>query len=122
VPAALTATVAPGEVALDWADNAEPDVAGYVVYRAFGENGTYARLTGDPIAASTYVDNTVPVGSTGFYRVTAVDVTGNESAAATASGTVTEGSGETRPLNVFVAGDSTASVYLYCPGVCCTSR
>ncbi|MGY2067595.1 pectinesterase family protein, partial [Blastococcus sp. SYSU DS0619] len=110
-PTALTAEVAPGAVTLDWADNAEADVAGYVVYRALSESGTYARLTGDPITASTYLDNTVPVGSTGYYRVTAVDVTGNESAATTASATVTEGSGETRPLNVFVIGDSTASVY-----------
>ncbi|MCZ2835966.1 pectinesterase family protein [Modestobacter sp. VKM Ac-2985] len=110
-PAGLAATVAPGAVTLDWADNAESDAAGYVVYRALTEAGSYARLTSSPITASTYLDNTVPVGSTGWYRVTAVDVTGNESAAATASATVTEGSGETRPLSVFVIGDSTASVY-----------
>ena len=110
-PAGLAATAGPGTVTLDWADNVDADLGGYVVYRALAENGTYARLTGDTITASTYQDNTVPVGSTGFYRVTAVDVTGNESAPTTATATVTEGSGETRPLNIFIAGDSTASVY-----------
>ncbi|MQA33381.1 pectin esterase, partial [Modestobacter roseus] len=43
--------------------------------------------------------------------MTAVDVTGNESPVATVNATVTEGNGETRPLSVFVIGDSTASVY-----------
>ncbi|MGY1681907.1 pectinesterase family protein [Geodermatophilus sp. SYSU D01176] len=110
-PAGLTAEPGAGSVTLDWADSTEEDLAGYVVHRTLSGGDNYARLTGTPIPASTYVDTTVPVGTTASYRVTAVDRTGNESAPATASATVTEASTETRPLSVFVAGDSTSSIY-----------
>ncbi|MGY1635472.1 pectinesterase family protein [Geodermatophilus sp. SYSU D00742] len=110
-PAGLSATAGPGTLALDWTDSREEDLAGYLVHRSLGTSGSYARLTATPIADSSYVDRTVPVGTTASYRVTAVDLVGNGSDAATVRGTVTEASTETRPLRVFVAGDSTASVY-----------
>jgi fibronectin type 3 domain-containing protein len=38
-PTGLTATPGFGSVSLDWADNAEPDLASYNVYRSTTEGG-----------------------------------------------------------------------------------
>jgi len=70
----------PGAVQLDWSANAEPDLAGYHVYRALSANGTAARLTTSPLSANQYRDSSVPDTAAAWYAVTAVDATGNESA------------------------------------------
>ncbi len=84
-PAGLTAEGSEGGIALDWADNTEPDLAGYHVERSATAGGTFTRLTSSPIAASAYTDAAAPGGATSFYRVLAVDASGNASAPATAS-------------------------------------
>lgn len=71
-PAGLAATGGTRQVVLDWADNAEPDLAGYRVYR----NGVQiASPTG-----SAFTDTGLADGATYTYEVTAVDNAGNESA------------------------------------------
>jgi hypothetical protein len=71
-------------VSLDWDNNADPDLAGYLVYRSTDEAGPYERLTESPINASAYQDLGAPRG-TSHYRVTAVNVGGRESPPATTS-------------------------------------
>ncbi len=79
-PTSLTATVGTGSVSLDWADNSEPDLASYTVYRSTTSGSGYAPIaTG--VSHSAYVDNNVTSGTTYYYVVTAVDTSTNESAA-----------------------------------------
>ncbi|MEA2709427.1 MAG: large repetitive protein, partial [Phycisphaerales bacterium] len=86
-PAGLVATVQPGGTQLGWADNIESDLAGYNVYRATSETGTYVKLnTSGLLTSSDYFDITAPSG-TSWYRVTAVDASNNESDFAVASAT-----------------------------------
>jgi len=92
-PVGLVATAGDGSVLLDWADNAEPDLAGYSVYRAMTAGGPYSLLTGPLLTASAYTDATVTNGTTYFYIVTASDGMGNESAASGEDSATPQGSG-----------------------------
>ncbi|MCW2802342.1 MAG: large repetitive protein [Propionibacteriaceae bacterium] len=87
VPSGLTAVGTMTEVSIDWADQSEVDLAGYLVYRSDSESGTFTKLTANPLTASTFSDTTATAGTKLFYRVTAVDQAGNESAHGTVDGT-----------------------------------
>ena len=88
-PANLAAKGSGGGVALDWDGNADTDLAGYNVYRAGSEGGDYAKLnTRGPLSAASFSDDQAPKGTKSYYRVTAVDLAGSESAAARASAVV----------------------------------
>jgi len=63
-----------------WSANSEPDLAGYLVYRALAAGGAFTRLTSSPIAATDYLDAPAPDTLSAWYAVSAVDATGNESA------------------------------------------
>ncbi len=70
-----------GAVRVRWSANAEPDLAGYTVYRGFSVGGPYQALNATPIGATEYVDSGLPPGTAAvWYQVTASDLTGNESA------------------------------------------
>ena len=84
-PTGLTPTAGGSGIALDWANNTETDLAGYNVYRSATSGGTYTKLNATLLAASDYTDTTAVVSQVMYYRVTAVDAFGNESAV---SGTV----------------------------------
>lgn len=83
VPVGLSAASGEGEVTLEWNAVSAADLDGYNVYRATSSissvegqtpvNGS-ARLT-----ATTFTDADVTNGTTYFYRITAVDESGNES-------------------------------------------
>jgi fibronectin type 3 domain-containing protein len=77
-PTALTATAGDAQVSLDWADNTEPDLAGYDVYRSTTTGGPYSVIDFD-LTQSDYTDNSVSNGTTYYYVVTAVDTSNNES-------------------------------------------
>ena len=80
IPTGLAATSSYGAVLLDWADNAEDDLAGYQVYRADQPQGPYSRLTTlEPAYRSRYQDNVPTPHDPHYYRVSALDVYGNES-------------------------------------------
>ncbi len=83
IPTGLAATPGNGVVALDWSSNAEPDLAGYHVYRATQNGGPYSVITTSPLLASAYNDTSVSNGTTYYYVVTALDTSGNESADST---------------------------------------
>ncbi|MBN1855064.1 MAG: RICIN domain-containing protein [Pirellulales bacterium] len=77
-PTGLAATAGNGYVDLDWADNTEPDLASYTVYRSTTSGSGYASITSG-LATSAYADNSITNSATYYYVVTARDETGNES-------------------------------------------
>jgi len=78
-PNLLVAGTGDGQLNLDWADNLEPDLAGYTVYRAASSGGPYVAITGSLVAASDHVDSAVINGVTYYYVVSASDLSLNES-------------------------------------------
>jgi fibronectin type 3 domain-containing protein len=64
-------------VELVWTANAEPDLAGYNVYRL--ENQAVQRVNKELVRTPIFRDATAPQGTTVSYYVTAVDLSGNES-------------------------------------------
>jgi hypothetical protein len=71
---------ASAEVDLSWSINSEPDLAGYRVYRSEQENEKGNLATPDLLLSPAYRDTSVALGHIYWYRVTAVDRSGNESA------------------------------------------
>ncbi|NQT84096.1 hypothetical protein HQ563_13805, partial [bacterium] len=79
-PEGLTATAGDTIVDLDWDDNTEPDRDGYYVYRSESESGTYSLITTQAVSPSFYQDTGLANGVTYYYKVSAVDFSGNPSA------------------------------------------
>lgn len=80
-PAGVNAARQDPNVRVAWSPNSEPDLQGYSVYRATASGGPFTRLNGGLIAATQYTDANLPAGATQlWYRVTASDLSGNESA------------------------------------------
>jgi hypothetical protein len=69
----------PAHVELSWDINTEPDLAGYWVYRSEQPDNPGQRLTPQLLLSPTFRDMTALPGKRYFYRVTAVDRSGNES-------------------------------------------
>lgn len=79
-PSSLGAVAGDAKVVLDWAENTEPDLAGYRLYRR-NSDGTWPSTPLASPSASSFTDTTLANGTTYTYRVTAYDTSGNESAA-----------------------------------------
>jgi hypothetical protein len=75
-PAELIATPSTAGTTLDWPDGAEPDLAGYIVYRGTTPGGPYVRLTPTLLPYSTYADRT-PLPGPAVYVVRSMDTSGN---------------------------------------------
>jgi hypothetical protein len=89
-PAALTAAGGNQQVALDWADNTETDLAGYRVYQAAAVSGPYQLITLSLVSTSAYNIGDLTNGTAYFFKVSAVDTANNESPlSASASATPT---------------------------------
>ncbi|CAM3912733.1 NPCBM/NEW2 domain-containing protein [Deinococcus frigens] len=86
-PQGLTATASSAGITLNWADNKEPDLAGYRVSRSVSAGGPFTVLTTTPLTASSYTDTAAPQGTVSYYQVVAVDKSGNASAPSSASAT-----------------------------------
>jgi len=78
-PTALAATAADGTIALDWADNSDPDFESYTVYRSITSGSNYVAVDSG-LTSSTNADDTVINGTTYYYVVSATDSNANESA------------------------------------------
>ncbi len=76
-PEGLSSIYSAGAVELIWTANAEPDLAGYNVYRV--EGCTPQRLNKDLLRTPIFRDTTATAGAALNYYVTAVDLSGNES-------------------------------------------
>ena len=82
-PTNVSVASAGGVVSVFWSAGPERDLVGYNVYRAQGEPapGTrWARLNDQPVTRTTFRDERARTGQRYFYRLTAVDRYGNESA------------------------------------------
>ena len=79
-PSGLSASAQPGGVHVQWSANAEPDLAGYHVYRAPAQSGPFTRLDGAAVTTTTFTDASAPDSASLWYAVSAVDASGNESA------------------------------------------
>jgi hypothetical protein len=72
-PTSLNAFPGEGAIELLWTGSASADVAGYIVLRGEGPDGTLQPLTAAPIAATQYRDQSAKAGATYSYQVVAVD-------------------------------------------------
>jgi hypothetical protein len=70
------------EVDVSWSINSEQDLAGYRVYRSEREGEKGPLVTQDLLLSPAYRDTSVSSGHKYWYSVTAVDLSGNESAPA----------------------------------------
>jgi hypothetical protein len=68
----------PGNVRLAWAYGAEPDLAGYRVYRSSTSGGPYQPI-GPFVDRPAFLDASVPSGTIAYYVVRAFDTSGNMS-------------------------------------------
>jgi hypothetical protein len=85
VPAGLVsaADTAAKAIDLDWTPDVDPGLAGYIVYRrATGTTEQPQRISpaGKPVTSSNWTDTTAVPGQRYAYSVSAIDVSGNESA------------------------------------------
>lgn len=88
----------PAHLELSWAISPETDVAGYNIYRSGEAGAPGARLNRELLLTPVFRDIPGVPGSTFFYRVTAVDRAGNESAlSAPVSSAVPAEAGPTKP-------------------------
>ncbi len=67
----LTATSNCNKVNLHWTASPDSGILGYIVYRAFSQDGPYARVTPDFVTQNAW-DDTNPVADTLFYAVRAM--------------------------------------------------
>ncbi|MFH1958084.1 MAG: fibronectin type III domain-containing protein [bacterium] len=110
-PAGLTAIAGDKEVSLSWTANAETDVAGYNVYRSTNQ-------TAWSVAGSTtlinYTDTGLVNNVTYWWRITAVDTSGNESSSSTVVSAMPYSLDETAPAAVtgLTAGSAYNALHL----------
>lgn len=72
-PAGLIAVADTGGISLVWDENAEADLAGYLVLRGTAADATLQPLATEPVVNTAYQDTDVTAGERYFYRVLAVD-------------------------------------------------
>lgn len=68
-------------VNLSWTASTSPKIVGYNVYRRTGTSGSFAQINSTLDALTSYNDTTVIDGQTYYYETTAVNSSGEESAA-----------------------------------------
>ena len=79
-----TATVSltvnpPPQVSLSWTASTSQNVVGYNAYRSLTSSGPYTKLNTSLITSTSYLDQTVLIGTTYYYVTTAVNSQGLES-------------------------------------------
>ena len=78
VPEGLSAVPTPQSIELAWTRNTETDFRGYNIFRSV-DNGPFEKIA-SLIEAPTFSDSKIEAGKKYRYTVSAVDLTGNESA------------------------------------------
>jgi len=85
-PTTLAGVGGEGAIALTWAHNTEADLLGYNVYRSTTSGGTYTRVNTVPTDRTSYFQDAGLAALTCYYyKVAAVDLSGNESALSAAT-------------------------------------
>ena len=72
-PTGLIAVADTGGISLVWDENAEEDLAGYLILRGTAADATLQPLIAEPVVNTAYQDTGVTAGARYFYRVVAVD-------------------------------------------------
>lgn len=110
-PTGLLADAGEFVVDLDWNDNSESDLLGYIVYRHDAVVDTYGALHTDPVLKSALQDASVEAGMSYSYSVTAIDFSGNESDLSEALEVMTVNENPSSPAGVTAtAGDGQVPV------------
>ena len=78
-PSDLMGVSQPGGVYLRFTPSPDQDTAGYYIYRSQDKAGPWVLLNEVPSRGNTYVDSSVKTQAVYFYRVKAVDESGNQS-------------------------------------------
>lgn len=78
VPEGLSAIPTPQSIELSWTRNTESDIRGYNVFRSV-DNGPFDKIA-SLIEIPTFSDSNIQAGKRYRYTISAVDLTGNESA------------------------------------------
>jgi hypothetical protein len=86
VPSGLAGVAGVDAIELSWERDKEADLKGYFVYRS--SDGTSFQKTGDLLILPAYSDHAVEHGKKYWYRVSAIDQAGNESAPSAATSIV----------------------------------
>jgi len=81
-PQTASATVGQGGVTIEWTPVSDPTLQGYNIYRSTAPNGTYALLNTSPVSGFSFADGSAPSGASSYYRITAVDASGESEGAA----------------------------------------
>jgi subtilisin family serine protease len=76
-PTGLASTSGNAVVNLSWTASAEPDLAGYRVYRSTTSGSGYAEITSALVTATSYADTAVTNGTAYYYVIRAADTSGN---------------------------------------------
>jgi hypothetical protein len=94
-PQPVTATSDAGKVTVSWPVDQKPDLAGFIVERAFLYDGPYEALTAQAVPAGTsqYEDDGVRAGTSYYYRVRAVNSRGDLGGPSAAAVVVAKGTG-----------------------------
>jgi fibronectin type 3 domain-containing protein len=87
-PTGLQAAANSSAISLSWNADTGSDIAGYQVLRAASANGPFVQISAGAVqTATSLIDTGAAIGTPSYYRVVAVDVYGQVSAAATISAT-----------------------------------
>jgi len=85
IPANVSAVAGNATVSITWSAVSNSDLLGYEIYRSTTAGGTYTQLNTSNITGTSYTDNSVSNGSTYYYKVSAGDTGGDESAVSSVS-------------------------------------
>ena len=78
-PTGLSAQPSGSGARVYWKSGPEPDIAGYLLYRASGSSTDWVKLTQDPVSGTSYLDPKTGLDTTYRYRLVAVDDSDNRS-------------------------------------------
>ncbi|MDH3198868.1 MAG: FG-GAP-like repeat-containing protein, partial [Candidatus Krumholzibacteria bacterium] len=79
------ASLGPHRLQITWDTGGSADVAHYNVYRSLAPGGPYTRVNADPVTHTVFLDLGLAGTTKYYYEVTAIDSSGNESAASPAA-------------------------------------
>ena len=106
-PARVAALYAGNGVAVQWTPIRDSALTGYNVYSSLSPTSGYSLLTSSPVAGDSYLDTTALPGQTVYYRVTAVDGTGES--LGTQTSVVTPGTASTNLQTIAIGESPTGS-------------
>jgi len=111
-PTGLTAIKGDGQVTLSWTANTESDIAGYNVYTY--SSYTYVKLNSSLITGASVNITGCTNGTTYYYKISAVDTSGNESAqTSSVSCTPSETTPPAAPSGLTAVAPYTGTSYSY---------